>query len=68
MAATVEVMKGSKDPIYPRSRQRFTELFAGFEMVEPGVVSTALWRPSSDADLEDRPERDQILAGVGRWP
>jgi SAM-dependent methyltransferase len=66
MAAMVEVMKSSKDPIYPRSRQRFTELFAGFELVEPGVVSTALWRPDSTADLADRPERDQILAGVGR--
>jgi hypothetical protein len=68
MAAMVEVMKGSKDPLYPRSRQRFTELFAGFEMVEPGVVSTALWRPDSGADREDRPERDQVLAGVSRRP
>lgn len=68
MAAMVEVMKGSKDPIHPRTLERVTELFAGFELVEPGVVSTALWRPESEADLADRPERDQILAGVGRKP
>jgi hypothetical protein len=37
-------------------------------MVEPGVVSTALWRPDSDTDQEDRPERDQVLAGIGRRP
>ena len=68
MDAMVEVMKNTRDPIYPRSRQRFTELFDGFELLEPGVVSTALWRPDSQDDLDDRPERDQILAGVGRRP
>jgi len=68
MAAMVAVMKNSKDPIYPRSRDRITQLFAGFELLEPGVVSTALWRPDAQTDLADRPERDQILAGVGRKP
>ena len=68
MAAMVEVMKRTKDPIYPRTRERFTQLFDGFELLEPRVVSTALWRPDSPDDLADRPERDQILAGVGRKP
>ena len=68
MAAMVEVMKKTKDPVHPRTRQRFAELFDGFDVVEPGVVSTALWRPESWEDLADRPERDQILAGVGRKP
>ncbi|HEY0639030.1 MAG TPA: SAM-dependent methyltransferase [Pseudonocardiaceae bacterium] len=68
VAAMVEVMRHTKDPVHPRSRERFTEFFAGLELVEPGVVSTALWRPDSAADLADRPERDQIHAGVGRVP
>lgn len=68
MAAMVEVMKRTKDPIHPRSRERLSQLFDGFELVEPGVVATALWRPDSPSDLADRPERDQILAGVGRRP
>lgn len=68
MAAMVEVMKRTKDPIYPRTRVRFTELFNGFELVEPGVVSAALWRPDTQDDLANRPERDQILAGVARKP
>jgi len=67
-AALVEVTKRTRDPSYPRSRQRFTQLFDGFELQDPGVVSTALWRPDSDADLADRPERDRVLAGVGRKP
>ncbi|GDY31704.1 SAM-dependent methyltransferase [Gandjariella thermophila] len=66
MAAMVEVMKRSKDPIYPRSRAEFTALFDGFELVEPGVVSTAQWRPTSHGDLGHGPGREQIYAGVGR--
>ncbi|SMD27586.1 S-adenosyl methyltransferase [Kibdelosporangium aridum] len=41
----VEVMKKSADPICPRSRAEFMSLFKGFELVEPGVVPTADWRP-----------------------
>jgi SAM-dependent methyltransferase len=67
-ASLVELTKRTRDPSYPRSRQRFTELFNGFELQDPGVVSTPLWRPDSAADLADRPERDRVLAGVGRKP
>ncbi|HEY6423863.1 MAG TPA: SAM-dependent methyltransferase [Pseudonocardiaceae bacterium] len=65
MAALVEVMRGSKDPIRPRSRAQITEMFTGFDVVEPGVVSVADWRPRSAGDGGGSPERDQILAGVG---
>lgn len=68
MDALVEVMRGSKDPIHPRSRAQITELFAGFELVEPGLVSVAEWRPRSSGDGGDLPERDQVLAGVGVKP
>jgi SAM-dependent methyltransferase len=66
MAAMVQVMTKSKDPIHPRSRAEFTALFDGFELVEPGIVSTADWRPESPGDIGDGPGRDQIYAGVGR--
>lgn len=65
MNALVQVMQGSKDPIHPRSRAQITELFSGFELVEPGVVSIADWRPRSPGDGGDVPERDQVLAGMG---
>ena len=68
IAATVEVMKRSADPIYPRSREEIIALFAGFDLVEPGVVSTPLWRPESPAELELDAEHSEILAGVGRKP
>ena len=65
MQALVEVMRSSKDPIHPRTRAQITELFSGFELVAPGVVSIAEWRPRSSGDGGDVPERHQVLAGVG---
>jgi S-adenosyl methyltransferase len=66
MARVVEVMKHSRDPMYPRSRAEITELFDGFDIVEPGIVATSLWRPESPTDTSDDPGRAGILAGVGR--
>lgn len=65
MAAMVEVMKKSADPIYPRGHEEFESFFDGFELVSPGVVPTADWRPTRPYDI-DGPEREQIYAGVGR--
>jgi hypothetical protein len=68
MAATVEVMKRSADPLHPRSQEEITVLFAGFDLIEPGVVSTPLWRPEDPAGLGPDAERSEIFAGVGRKP
>lgn len=65
MDALVRVMQTSKDPIHPRSRVQISELFSGFELVEPGLVGIADWRPGSPGDDGNVPERDQVLAGVG---
>ncbi|WP_188192124.1 SAM-dependent methyltransferase [Nonomuraea sp. SYSU D8015] len=37
-------------PYYLRSPAQLAECFAGLELVEPGVVPIALWRPGTDAD------------------
>jgi S-adenosyl methyltransferase len=68
MAGIVEVMKSSRDPIHPRSREEIVALFAGFDLVEPGVVPTPLWHPHSPLAAADDPDRAGILAGVGRKP
>ncbi|HWE88428.1 MAG TPA: SAM-dependent methyltransferase [Pseudonocardiaceae bacterium] len=57
--------KNTTNPANLRTRARITELFAGFDILEPGVVFTPQWRPESDADAED-PERALALAAVGR--
>ncbi|WP_031465048.1 SAM-dependent methyltransferase [Sciscionella sediminilitoris] len=66
MAAIVEVMKGSRDPIHPRSKAEIEELFTGFDLVDPGIVATSLWRPDGPLAPGEDPKRAGILAGAGR--
>jgi hypothetical protein len=49
-----------------RTHAEIMRLFTGFELVEPGLVYLALWRP--DDVPPDRPERAWFYAGVGRKP
>ena len=65
MARVVEVMRGSANPMFPRTGAEITALFEGFELVEPGVVPLPRWRPEEGAPEEDA-DRAGIFAGVGR--
>ncbi|WP_394621928.1 SAM-dependent methyltransferase [Lentzea sp. JNUCC 0626] len=64
MAGIVEVMKQSQNPMYPRTKSEVEALFAGFELVEPGIVPTPLWRP--EGSTTDDPDKAGIYAAVGR--
>ncbi|MGH4019666.1 MAG: SAM-dependent methyltransferase [Pseudonocardiaceae bacterium] len=68
VATTVEVFKRSADGLRPRSREEILGLFTGFEIIDPGLVSTALWRPESSEEGESDAAHSEILAGVGRKP
>ena len=59
---------GSADGLHPRSREEILELFDGFDLVEPGLVRTALWRPESPEDVGSDSEHSEIVAGVGCKP
>jgi hypothetical protein len=49
-----------------RSRQQITNFFEGLDLVEPGVVSTPLWRPDlSSAELSTGLDN---FGGIGRKP
>jgi hypothetical protein len=41
-------------PLVPRSRADIMRFFAGFTLVEPGLVHPAQWRPDLDNPLRDR--------------
>jgi hypothetical protein len=44
-------------------------MFAGFELVEPGLVGCALWRPSGPGDISDSAKMNTFSdGGVGRKP
>ncbi|CAM05717.1 S-adenosyl methyltransferase [Saccharopolyspora erythraea NRRL 2338] len=64
MAAVVEAMKRSRDPMYFRTYSEVVAMFEGLELVEPGVVSAPVWRFAWDA--EEEPPQDGVYVGVGR--
>jgi hypothetical protein len=68
MAGAVEVFRNSQDPIYPRTRDEIVRMFAGFDLVEPGIVYTPEWRPERQEDVGDNAERSNLYAGVGYIP
>ncbi|GGM46865.1 hypothetical protein GCM10012275_17380 [Longimycelium tulufanense] len=49
-----------------RSHAEVTRLFAGYELLSPGVVHLSEWRPDTPQDVDKRPERYTGYAGVGR--
>jgi hypothetical protein len=53
-------------PMTMRSRDDVEALFDGFELVEPGVVYMATWRPDDSEDVPERPELFPGYAGVAR--
>lgn len=65
MAKAVEVFKNTQEPAYPRTHAQVMRLFDGLELVEPGLVYTAQWRPESPDDPGDQPHHSNLYAAVG---
>jgi len=63
-AQVQELYKSSSASAHPRTRAEIMALFAGFELVEPGLVFLPSWRP--DGAEPEQPERAWFYAGVGR--
>ncbi|MFI9389038.1 SAM-dependent methyltransferase [Kutzneria sp. NPDC052558] len=63
MAGVVEVMKNSQDPLYFRSYEDTLALFDGFELVEPGLVDSPIWRPDAG---RPEPGPEGLYVGVAR--
>lgn len=68
VAQAMEVYRRSGNPVYPRDQTQVGALFAGFELVEPGVISAASWHPESDDDNGPDVEYAEVLVGVARKP
>jgi len=48
-------------PLISRSRADIMRFFDGFTLVEPGLVSPALWRPDLNDPLRDLPQDDESV-------
>jgi len=62
-----DLLESGRADVWPRDRAEFGALFAGLDLVEPGVVPVSEWRPESSADLPDR-RNVGMYAAVGRKP
>jgi hypothetical protein len=69
LTEAVQFYQNTQDPMYLRSHEEVLRLFAGFELVEPGLVRCPSWRPSAPGDMSDSAEiNTTIYGGVGRKP
>jgi hypothetical protein len=70
MAGAVAASKRSGIALVPRNRAEVEAFFKGLDLVEPGVVPVASWRPDSEPptapDRVGELEPLNIYAGVGR--
>jgi O-methyltransferase involved in polyketide biosynthesis len=63
-AETTQTYAGARMPFTLRSRAQIMDLFDGFDLVEPGVVSLPEWRP--DRNTDRTPLNGPSLCGVAR--
>lgn len=63
---TSEMVRREQINITLRTRAEILELFKGFELVEPGLVSTSQWHPDRPDEAATDPAEDGMWAGVGR--
>lgn len=67
LTEAVQLYEHTPEPLYLRSYQEVLRLFAGFELVEPGLGGCALWRPAGPGDISDSAKMNTLLyGGVGR--
>ncbi|WP_086788108.1 SAM-dependent methyltransferase [Crossiella equi] len=66
MARAVEVFSQTQEPLHPRTGEQIRRFADGFELVEPGLVPTPNWRPSSEVVDEEGGRQSNLYAGVGR--
>jgi hypothetical protein len=52
--------------IHLRSRAEILRLFDGYDLLEPGLVYTSMWRPDSSGDVPADIAEYGVLGGVSR--
>ena len=68
-AAATKMNSAGGDQVVERGRDEILALFGDFELVEPGLVGFAEWRPSGPGDISVMPSMNNVaFAGVARKP
>ncbi len=69
LARAIELYQHTHYRIHPRTRAEVARMCAGLELLEPGLVSFAEWRPDGPGDVSTNPAINKVLyAAVGRKP
>jgi SAM-dependent methyltransferase len=63
-----ELYKSTATPLTYRDHDDVRALFAGWDLVDPGVVWAPEWRPNWPDEVGDDPAASLISVGVGRLP
>jgi hypothetical protein len=58
----------SGEPAAPRTSDEFGRFFAGLDLLPPGIVPVAEWRPEDDPADRPSPADAAVYAGVARIP
>jgi O-methyltransferase involved in polyketide biosynthesis len=61
-----EVYQRTANPLTVRGRAEVAGFFAGYELLDPGLVWLSQWRPEDQSEIEPHPERHAMIGGVGR--
>ncbi|MGH3435646.1 MAG: SAM-dependent methyltransferase [Sciscionella sp.] len=67
VSGAADLYKNSQNPVTLRTRSEVTGMFAGFALVDPGVVFVPEWRPETPEDAEGA-ERCSFYGGVAQVP
>lgn len=63
-----ESLRTGRSDVYPRERAEFAEFFDGLDLIEPGIVAVAEWRPDPQAQEHPAPVDASIFGAVARKP
>jgi hypothetical protein len=65
----VDEVRRAGEAATPRPYGQIVSMFDGFDLMEPGVVPCAAWRPDGPGDFSELVEANRLVfAGVGRKP
>jgi len=68
-AEVIQLYMSTPEPLYARTHEETMRLFAGFELVEPGLVGCGQWRPAGPGDISHNADMNTLFyGGVGRKP
>jgi hypothetical protein len=63
-----ELFAAGKVDIWPRDRAEFTDLFAGLDLLPPGVTMVSEWRAEGEPQPRPDPNDVSVYGAVGRKP